>query len=168
MDVGRTPRGIDALFGEGLRPGGQPRAVPARLRELEDAVREQSRIIGDLKAQLELHRSRTEALSAREMYKRAWLFVKRNPLIWSLICEQARQAAKCGRRFSLKRAIEDMRDDASLSPALQEDGCYRFNNAYTAALSRMLMRQVPEVRGLLRTRPSKVDRLFPDGGGTDG
>lgn len=135
------------------------------------AVDELARRVEALERELELHRSRTESMTAEEMYLAGRGFVESNPAVWSLMVSHAREAARERRRFSMKREFEDMRGEI----ATKGDARWSFRNSLSPVLVRLLLLEVPEVDPYVRRGRSKVDKYFdgtceppawpPEGGG---
>ena len=113
--------------------------------------------IAELEERLKRHEERTEPMSAETMYETAKGFIANNPDIWRSMCYIARSRARQGKRVSMKRIIEDTRD--SYGVTWQTDN-FKLNNSVTAALSRFMVQECPEVKPYLRMNRSKVDRFF--------
>lgn len=155
---GGLGRGIDALVPDAGRDG----AMAELVRRVEALERE-----------LERSKSRREYLSAEEMYLAARSFIECNSVVWGIIESHARAAAFDGRRFSMKREFEDMRDEY----ATVGDVRWRFRNPLAAPLVRFLLLDVPEADPFIKRGHSKVDKYFdgtceppswpPEEGGVD-
>lgn len=157
---GGLGRGLDAIVPDAARDGG---------------VAELARRVGALERELARHESRTEHMTAERMYVAGRSFIECNPFVWGLIKSDARAAAVAGRRFSMKREFEDMRDEH----ATVGDARWRFRNSLAPVLVRFLLLEVPEVAPFVARGRSKVDKYFDgtceppawppeEGGGADG
>lgn len=118
-------------------------------------------IVRAIAEELERHVEKTEGMSAAKMFVRARGFMSGNPAVWDRIKSDARNAARDGRRFSMKKEIEVLRDEGRIKTG---EGDYKFNSSVTAALTRFLLYEVPEVEPYVAVRASKVDRYFEKGG----
>lgn len=126
-----------------------------------DAVEKLSGIVRVIAEELERHVEGTEGMSAETMYRRALAIVKGSPSVWERIKADARAAARECRRFSMKKEIEILRDEGRIKT---DDLDYKFNSSVTAALTRFLVYEVPEVGAYVSFRSSKVDKYFGEGG----
>lgn len=155
----RSPlgRGLDALL---KKP-----SLSEELRGIDmndpEAIAQLLEVVRVIAEELERHVERTEGMSAWEMFTRARKLMRENPSVWQRITDDARAAARDGRRFSMKKEIEILRDEGRIN-TLEED--YKFNSSVTAALTRFLLYEVPEVEPYVSVRPSKVDKFFVHGG----
>lgn len=131
----------------------------AYVQDVEKTLGEALDRITWLERELARHEERTEGLSAQETYNRAKLYIDMNPGVWQRIKADARVAAHIGRRFSIAREFEELRDQKWLE--LNENEQYRCNNSYRACLTRFLMQEVPEVIPFVKWRRSKIDKYFP-------
>lgn len=120
-------------------------------------VIELERRIAELEERLARHEERTEPMSAEVMYNTAQAFIENNPQIWQSMVNIARSRAQQNKRVSMKRIIEDMRDQYSTVWQTED---FKFSNSVTAALARFLIQECPEVKGHIRLGRSKVDRFF--------
>lgn len=157
---GALGRGLSAIVPDAERDGG----VDALARRVEAVERELAR-----------YESRMERMSPESMYVAGRRFIEHNRAVWDLIKSHAREAASEGRRFSMKREFEDMRDEY----ATDRTGRWRFRNSLTPVLARFLLLEVPEVEPFIARGQSKVDKYFDgtceppawppeEGGGADG
>ena len=113
--------------------------------------------IAELEERLARHEERTEPMSAEVMYETAKSFIENNPQIWRSMVNVARSRARQGKRVSMKRIIEDTRDQYGV--VWQTDDV-KLNNSVTACLARFLIQECPEVREYMKLKRSKVDRYF--------
>lgn len=143
-------------LGKGLEALIETSETPDLQKQIDELTDKQKK----LERELDEHRVRTEGLSAQEMFKRAKAFKDNNPGIWDQIVADARIAAKYQRRFSVKKEIEELRETKWI--LLDEHEDYRFNNSYTAPLTRFLIQEVPEVEPYVHIRTSKTDKYFED------
>lgn len=120
-------------------------------------VIELERRIAELEERLARHEERTEPMSAEVMYNTAQAFIENNPQIWQSMVNIARSRARQNKRVSMKRIVEDMRDQYSTVWQTED---FKFSNSVTAALARFLIQECPEVKGHIRLGRSKVDRFF--------
>lgn len=120
-----------------------------------DVVRLAQRV-EELERELEVGHLYVEGMSAEKMYLEALGFIENNPSIWDVIVSHARDAAVHGRRYSMKREFEEMRD--KYVPVGDER--WRLRNALAAPLVRFLLIDVPEVAPFVERGRSKVDRYF--------
>lgn len=120
-------------------------------------VIELERKIAELEERLKRHEERTEPMSAEVMYSTAKEFIANNPQIWQSMVNIARSRARQNKRVSMKRIIEDMRDQYSTVWQTED---FKFSNSVTAALARFLIQECPEVKGHIKINRSKVDRFF--------
>lgn len=155
----RSPlgRGLDALL---PKPDLAEEIRGIDLGDADSAAR-LVEIVGVIAEELERHVERTEGMSAEKMFARARGFMRENPSVWGRIKDDARSAAREGRRFSMKKEIEDLRDEGRIKTL---EGDYKFNSSVTAALTRFLLHEVPEAEPYVAIRPSKVDKYFETGG----
>ena len=152
-------------FGRGMaviapeRPRSGPLVANVRERDAQARMDAMAAELAALRAELARHEERTEGLSAEQTQKRAVAWREAHPEAWRRIrADGARAAAEC-RRFSMKREVEQLRAERLIDPAGEPKG-YLFNNSYTAPLTRMLLAEVPELKGYVRTRKSKVDKYY--------
>lgn len=141
------------LVGRGLGRG-IGSLVPDMDRDI--AVERLARRVEMLERELALHRMRTESMTAEEMYIAARSFIAANPGVWELIKRHAREAAKEGRRFSMKREFEDMRGEVEA----EGSAGWRFRNSITPPCTRLLLLEVPEAAEVTALGRSKVDKYF--------
>lgn len=120
-------------------------------------VIELERRIAELEERLARHEERTEPMSAEVMYNTAQAFIENNPQIWQSMVNIARSRARQNKRVSMKRIVEDMRDQYSVVWQTED---FKFSNSVTACLARFLIQECPEVKGHIRLGRSKVDRFF--------
>lgn len=154
--------------------GGLGRGLSAIMPEdpADQVVAELARRVDELERELARHEQRTEAMTAEQTYLAAASFVRCNPDAYALVVEHAKEAVAAGERFSVKREFEDMRGKVPAVGSL----AYRYCNAITPAIARMVVVDVPEVDPYLRRGKSKVDKYFdgtveppePWRGGADG
>lgn len=123
-----------------------------------DAYEMQKRI-DELEERLARHEERTEPMSAEKMYETAQAFIKNNPDVWRTICDRALSRARAGKRVSMKRIIEEVRD---FNPVYWQTDEFKLSNSVTACLARFLVRDCPEVKPHIKMKRSKVDRFFKD------
>lgn len=83
---------------------------------------------------------------------RAW--IDANPKAWAYIVEQACASAKMLRSFGMKALCEHVRWHMEVNE--KQDG-FKLNNNYTAAFTRILCEQHPEVTPYVKTRSAAVD-----------
>lgn len=128
-----------------------------------DALEKLYRIVSSVKDELDLHRSRTEAIPAKRMVEEARDDLRANPAVWRLLLDQASAAAASGTRFSAKRIVEDVR--AGKHKSVGENAVHKLNNSYTAVYARFVADAVPDVEACIEFRPSKADAYFGRRGG---
>ena len=124
------------------------------------SVEELESRIAELEERLKRHEERTEPMSAEAMYETAKNFIEANPDVWAAICNMARRRAGDGKRVSMKRIIEDLRDTHGY---LWQTEDFKLNNSVTACLARFLAKDVPEAKEHMKLHRSKVDRYFKAG-----
>lgn len=123
------------------------------------SVEELQARIDELEERLKRHEERTEPMSAERMYEVAESWIKANPIIWRSVKDMARSRARQGRRVSMKRIIEDLRDMYGVTWQTED---FKLTNSVTSALARFLVRECPEVKDQICLKRSKVDRFFKD------
>ena len=124
----------------------------ARIDTLEGTV-------ANLRERLARYEERGYYMTAEEMYERAERWIALNAQAWAYIKREALACVRRNERFSMKRAAENLRYKSGI---VMSDEDYKVCNSYTAALSRFLLREMPELRGHMFLRRSKVDKFFPD------
>ena len=137
---------------KGAKVSNELTALKERIMILEDKNRK-------LEQRIELYESKSGFMSAEEMLERCNAWIARNPKAWSLILSRADSSIIHRSRFSVKRVLEDLRD-SNLVKMADED--WKISNNYAAVMARLLIKARPQLKeyGLLRVRPSKVDRLM--------
>lgn len=125
-----------------------------RDRSLVDIMRR----VEVLEGELARHEERTEGMSAEEMYLRTQEFIDRNPLVWSALKTLARQAVREQSRFSIKKVVEDLRGSSLVQRGTGES--FEFNSSLTSTLLRFLLKEVPKLKPLARTKSCKTDKYF--------
>ena len=115
--------------------------------------------IDELEERLKRHEERTEPMSAERMYEVAESWIKANPNIWRSVKDTACSRARQGKRVSMKRIIEDLRDMYGVTWQTED---FKLTNSVTSALARFLVRECPEVKDQICLKRSKVDRFFKD------
>ena len=120
-------------------------------------VIELERRIAELEERLARHEERTEAMSAEVMYSTAKEFIADNPQVWQSMVNTARSRARQGKRVSMKRIVEDTRDNYGVTWQTEN---FKLSNSVTACLARFLIQECPEVKGHIKINRSKVDRFF--------
>ena len=120
------------------------------LEELEKRIEE-------LEMRLDVFESGTGFMSAQMMVDYAKKWTENNPSAWRYIREYADDCIENNRRFSIQKACEYLRDSKLV---LNLDGDYKINNSLTAPLTRMLVKDKPELKPLVDMRRSKTDRFF--------
>lgn len=98
-------------------------------------------------------------MTADQMIERANAWIVRNPKAWAFIKDQARMCVSRKGRFSVKRAIENLRDSSLVTMG---DDDWKISNSYSAVFVRLLIREIPELAKYTKLNASKVDRLMPD------
>ena len=83
---------------------------------------------------------------------KAW--IDDNPKGWAYIVDQALLSASLNRRFGMKALCVHVRWHMTVN---QGDAEFRLNNNYTAAFTRLLIEQHPEVEPFVNTRHSVMD-----------
>ena len=126
-----------------------------------DRLAELQAQIAELEERLARHEERTEPMSAEVMYSTAQRFIEQNPKVWADMCHVATQRARQGKRVSMKRIIEDKRDNGGY---LWQTEAHKLSNSVTACLARFLVKEHPEVKPYIVIKRSKVDRFFKDEG----
>ena len=111
-----------------------------------------------LEERLEQFEAKTGFMNAETMYHNAELWIVRNPRVWAFIKQRADKCVHDGHRFSMKRALEELRD-SDLVNRFNEDE-FKISNSLASVLTRFLIEDMPEVREFVTLRHSKVDRLF--------
>lgn len=84
---------------------------------------------------------------------REW--IDANPNGWGYIVEQALLSASLHRRFGMKALCEHVRWHMSVNVG---DAEFKLNNNYTAAFTRLLVSEHPEVKPYVKTRHSVIDQ----------
>ena len=120
-------------------------------------VIELERKIAELEERLARHEERTEPMSAEVMYNTAQAFIENNPQIWQSMVNIARSRARQNKRVSMKRIVEDTRDNYGVTWQTED---FKLSNSVTACLARFLIQECPEVKGHIKLGRSKVDRFF--------
>lgn len=123
-----------------------------------DYVKSLEMRIDDLEKRLKKFESNTGFMNAETMYHNAELWIVRNPRAWAFIKQRADKCVHDGHRFSMKRALEELRD-SDLVNRFNEDE-FKISNSLASVLTRFLIEDMPEVREFVTLRHSKVDRLF--------
>lgn len=113
--------------------------------------------IDELEERLARHEERTEPMSAERMYEVAESWIKANPNVWRSVKEMACTRARQGKRVSMKRIIEELRDQSGV---MWQTENHKLSNSVTSALARFLVKECPEVKGHICLKRSKVDRYF--------
>jgi uncharacterized coiled-coil protein SlyX len=121
------------------------------------SVEELQARIADLEERLARHEERTEPMSAEVMYNTAQEFITNNPDVWRSMVNVARSRARQGKRVSMKRIVEDTRDQYG---AVWQTEDFKLSNSVTAALARFLVLECPEAKDHMNLKRSKVDRYF--------
>lgn len=129
-----------------------PTLFDSRMETLESKIAE-------LREQLKRYEERGRYMTAEDMYKRAEQWIRMNAQAWRIIKADARERMRNNEPFSMKRAVENLRYMPGIA---MTDEDYRICNSYTAALSRFLLREMPELSGHMTLRRSKVDKFFAD------
>lgn len=145
---GGLGRGIAAIVSDAERD--------SDVADLSGRVGELGERVAELERELARVKPRREYLTAEEMYLSARCFIDANPTIWSLIKSHATAAASEGRRFSMKREFEDLRDECKTVGDYE----WMFPNPLAAPLVRFLLIDVPEVDPYIKRGKSKVDKYF--------
>lgn len=114
--------------------------------------------IAELEERLALFESKTGFMSAETMKENAEAWIARNPKAWDLIKANAQASIRQQKRFSVKRALEELRDAPGIIWGSNDD--FKISNSYSAVFVRILVTEMPELRELVTLRRSKVDRLF--------
>lgn len=114
--------------------------------------------IAELEERLALFESKTGFMSAETMKENAEAWIERNPMAWDLIKARAQASIRQQKRFSVKRALEELRDAPGIVWGSNDD--FKISNSYSAVFVRILVTEMPELRELVTLRRSKVDRLF--------
>ena len=120
-------------------------------------VIELERRIAELEERLARHEERTEPMSAEVMYSTAEEFIDNTPQVWQSMVNTARSRARQGKRVSMKRIVEDTRDNYGVTWQTED---FKLSNSVTACLARFLIQECPEVKGHIKLGRSKVDRFF--------
>ena len=113
--------------------------------------------IAELEERLALFEAKTGFMSAETMKANAEAWKARNPFAWDIIKATAQKCIKEQRRFSVKRALEDLRDAPGIVWGEDE---FRISNSYSPVFARMLIKELPELANYTVLKRSKVDRLF--------
>jgi hypothetical protein len=93
------------------------------------------------------------------LYRRARLFHEANPAVFAKLVEYAREAKEAGkRRIGIAACFERLR---WFSEVETKGDAFKLNNNARAFYSRLLMAEVPELRGFFVTRNSGVDAERP-------
>ena len=121
-------------------------------------VEELERQIAELTARLETFESKTGFMSADTMMENAKAWIAKNPKAWEIIENQARAAIRDRKRFSVKKALEVLRDNPIIT--WLDDSDFKISNSYASVFTRLLVQKMPELREFVTMRKSKVDRLF--------
>lgn len=124
-------------------------ALSRRVDDLERTVRIQA-------AEIERLEIREQGMSAEETMDAARRFVASNPDIWFRAKRAALDAVEEGRPFSMRDELRKM-----AKVAAHDEGEPGIINAITPALVRMMILDVPALRGRVRLGRSKVDKYFP-------
>lgn len=114
--------------------------------------------IETLEERLSEFESKTGFMNAETMYHNAELWIVRNPRAWAFIKQRADKCVHDGHRFSMKRALEELRDSDLVNRF--NEGEFKISNSLASVLTRFLIEDMPEVREVVTLRHSKVDRLF--------
>lgn len=114
--------------------------------------------IAELEERLALFESKTGFMSADTMLENARAWIERNPRAWEIIQNQARAAIRDNTRFSVKKAIEVLRDNPIIT--WLDDSDFKISNSYASVFTRILVQEMPQLRDHVTLKRSKVDRLF--------
>lgn len=126
--------------------------------EFSPTVEALERQIAELTARLETFEAKTGFMSAETMLENAEAWIARNPKAWEIIRNQARAAIRDDTRFSIKKALEILRDNPIIT--WLDDSDFKISNSYSAVFSRILCQEMPQLREHVTLRRSKLDRLF--------
>ena len=113
----------------------------------------------ELQQRIDLYEAKSGFMSAEDMVDKANAWITRNYRAWNLILAAADSAIIHRNRFSVKKAVEDLRDSNIVK---MTDDDWKISNNYAAVFARLLIKARPQLKeyDLLKIRPSKVDRLF--------
>ena len=114
--------------------------------------------VKELEERLKQFESKTGFMSAETMYSNAKAWIARNPRAWAFIKQRADKCIHDGHRFSMQRALEELRDSDLVNRFNEDD--FKVNNSLASVLTRFLIEDMPEVKSVVTLRHSKVDRLF--------
>lgn len=114
--------------------------------------------IAELEERLALFESKTGFMSADTMMENAKAWIAKNPKAWEIIENQARAAIRDRKRFSVKKALDVLRDNPIIT--WLDDSDFKISNSYASVFTRLLVQEMPELREFVTIRKSKVDRLF--------
>lgn len=121
-------------------------------------VEELEREVAELRERLQQFEAKTGFMSAETMKENAEAWIARNPKAWDIIRDQAKAAIRDQKRFSVKKALEVLRDSPIITWLTEDD--FKISNSYSAVFVRILVTEMPELRPLVTIRRSKVDRLY--------
>ena len=96
------------------------------------------------------------SMTAEEMYLSCKSFIAANPGFWSTVKGRARFSADNGRRFSMKKTFEELRETSAVASGTEWKLC----NTLASPLTRFLVEEVPEVAPYVQRRNCKVDKFF--------
>ena len=127
---------------------------------MEDAIyiQQLERRVTELEERLEQFEAKTGFMSAETMYDNAKAWIERNPRAWAFIKQRADACVYDRHRFSMKRALEELRDSDLVNRFNEDD--FKISNSYASVLTRFLIQEMPEVAEFTVLQKSKVDRLF--------
>ena len=95
-------------------------------------------------------------MNASETAWRAQMWRENNPRAWAFMEGLGEADYLAGRRISISRLVELCR---AKDFATNDGGRFRISNSYRAAFARMLVKDHPELRGLIVLHKSKLDGL---------
>ncbi|NTU88463.1 MAG: hypothetical protein HGA54_00935 [Actinobacteria bacterium] len=100
-------------------------------------------------------------LTGAEMEKRARKWIHDNFNVWCSMKRVAKHRALYGKRVSIAKLVEDVRDECEVDAIDGEK--FKVNNSLRAPLARILITECPEVAPYIDTRMSKTDPILMGG-----
>ena len=125
---------------------------------MDEYTRHLEKRVSELEERLAQFEANTGYMNAETMYNNAKAWIIRNPKAWAFIIQRADKCVHDKHRFSMKRALEELRDSDLVSRFTAED--FKISNSYASVLTRFLIQEMPEVAEVTTLKRSKVDRLF--------
>ena len=123
-----------------------------------ERIAELEKQLNELSIRLEAFEAKSGYMKADEMVKRARQWTIRNPHAWRSIKNSADLCITLKKRFSIKKAVEELRESCLVAAYPDEE--FKVSNSYSAVFARMLVEEKPALKDYVTLKKSKVDRYF--------